>query len=688
MKNLNSPQKFPALAFALLLAGAVCVAAQTPTLSVSPSTITNDYAGKIVLQIGNLTPGAKVIVQKYADLNANGVVDLGTDWLVQSFAVADGAVQLIGGVQNINVPADQDGATNGQIRAELNYPGMDLILDRIGGHYLFRLVDPQGVFTPVTAGFTVLPKTYPQGVTGRLFSAAGGQPVGNAVVVMVPPQGNDGIGAFTDANGNFSLAYLPGNYAVLGIKTGYVADQSAGLVSLSSGSQVTLNLTNQPGGVWLSGKVSDSGSGKGLPGVMVQADSTNNLMVLGFTDTNGNYNLPVTANAWKLKANDDGGLAIGGYVALQNNATQTATFGGSVSNLNFQFQKGTALVYGTLRDNLSNPVSGLGIDGQDNSYTYDSRGRTTTNGTYTVAVFAGNWSVGPSSDDLLASGLIGQAGNVTLTNGQALQLDLQVLRPTAHLRGRVVDGSGNPVGNQTLVAFLATTNGPSPVNLNLNTQPDGTFDIGVFGGSWQLGLECVSAAERGLVAPYIQVQVTDGVDQNNLTLQAPFATAYIVGSIQDNHGNPVNADVFAGMIMNGTNYTACGGNGGSTFVMPVFPGSWTVGISGDLTSLGYQNPPNQTVVVQGGTNVVNITLYPANQMPPRLSNLAYRNGQFSLLLTGDPDQTYRIDMTTNPANPAAWVPIGTNVAYGGTFSFTDYNATARPPRFYRAVLVQ
>jgi hypothetical protein len=683
MRNLFSPHLLvPGLAACALSGSAL---AQT-TLTVSPALITNDYQGKITLTISNVAPGQKVLIECYADVNGNGVVD-SQDWMVQAFPVRDGAVALIGGVRNINVPGDEDGATNGQIRAVLNYPGLNMVLDHIAGQYLFRVVDPQGVFAPTTASFTVIQKSYPQGVSGTAYNAGNGQPLPYSPIVLVPQQGNNGVGTFTDEAGNFSLSYLPGNYGLVAFKSGFVADTSSG-VSLSSNVFSVVNLTNAVATQWLSGSVSDSGSAQGLPGIFVQAQSTNNQMMIGFTDTNGAFNLPVTTGQWKVKVETDSGLALGGYVAFQNNSLTAYTFSGSASNLNFQFPKGTALVYGQVRDNLSNVVSGLEIDGQDGSYTYDSRGRTTTNGNYAVALFAGNWSVGPSSDELMQSGLLGQSTNVTLTNGQALLANLQVQRSTAHLRGRVVDGNGNPVGNQSLVCFINSTNGAPVINLNSQTLGDGTFDIGVFAGSWNLGLECGSAAQRGLVVPYIIVNVVDGVDHNNLTLMAPFATAYITGTIRDNHGNPVNAETYAGLPINGTNYTACGGNGGGTFVMPVFNGMWNVGISGDLTSLGYDNPPMQLVNVTGGTNVVNIVVYPLGQTPPRLVSPYYNNGQFTFTLVGDVGQSYRIDVTTNLNNSSSWVPMRTNVAYGGTFTFTDNNAPAVPPRYYRAVLVQ
>jgi len=55
----------------------VTLAVSAATLTVSPSVISNTYPGNITLTIGGLTNGQPVTVQKWLDLNANGVIDAG-----------------------------------------------------------------------------------------------------------------------------------------------------------------------------------------------------------------------------------------------------------------------------------------------------------------------------------------------------------------------------------------------------------------------------------------------------------------------------------------------------------------------------------------------------------------------------------------------------------------------------------
>jgi hypothetical protein len=424
-----------------------------------------------------------------------------------------------------------------------------------------------------------------------------------------------------------------------------------------------------------------------LAGLFLQANSTNNLMTIGFTDTNGNFNLPVTSNQWQIKIKSDSGVTEKGYVITQNSLSAN-TYNGSVSNLNFQFPKATALIYGTITDTFSNTIPAFQAEAQDFSFTYDAQARSTSTGSYGVGVFAASWSIGPNSGELNANGWLATNANVSLTNGQALLQNLVIQRSTAHLRGRVVDITGAPLANIGLYLNLVVGSGPSADSVSSQTLSDGTFDMGAFGGSWNLAMECQDPVSRGLVPSGYPINVVDGVDQTNLTLIARPVTGYITGNVRDVYGNPVTATVYASAYVNGTNYNPCGGQNSSSFSMGVFNGAWSVGISGDLTSRGYDNPPNQTVNVTGTNTVVNIILYPLGQTPPRLSALNYANGTFQLILNGDTEHTYRIDVTTNLFNPNSWVPLRTNVAYGGTFSFTDTNATRVPPRYYRAVLMQ
>ena len=114
--------------FVILCALALITSAQAAVgLTVSPANITNDYVGKVTLTMTGLSAGQTVLVERFSDVNGNGVVDAATDRVARSFTVTDGQLPIIGGVRNLNVPGDDDGVVNGQIRVDLDSPGIDII---------------------------------------------------------------------------------------------------------------------------------------------------------------------------------------------------------------------------------------------------------------------------------------------------------------------------------------------------------------------------------------------------------------------------------------------------------------------------------------------------------------------------------------------------------------------------------
>jgi len=94
-------------------------------LSVTPPIITNDLVGSITVLITGLSAGKTVTLEKWTDFNGNGSIDIGQDYMLQSFTVTDGQLPIINSVRNLNVPGDDDGLANGQIRVGLYYPGVD-----------------------------------------------------------------------------------------------------------------------------------------------------------------------------------------------------------------------------------------------------------------------------------------------------------------------------------------------------------------------------------------------------------------------------------------------------------------------------------------------------------------------------------------------------------------------------------
>ena len=171
-----------ALLLAWLIGLTQNVRAVTATFTNTPAAVSNTYTGTITLQIGGLTNTETVVVQKFMDLNTNGVID-GGDQLVQQFNLTDGTNSVIGGVTNFNVPGDLN-ATPGAITATLNFQNGDFV-QNIAAHYFYRLSSPAGHFPPQTNNFSVTNFPFAQMFTGNVVSNSSSTIALDSVVLVL-----------------------------------------------------------------------------------------------------------------------------------------------------------------------------------------------------------------------------------------------------------------------------------------------------------------------------------------------------------------------------------------------------------------------------------------------------------------------------------------------------------------------
>jgi hypothetical protein len=592
---------------ALLIASASLPAvAYAVALTVTPPTVTAEYSGTITLDITGLMSGQAALVETLLDTNGNGAIDAG-DMLVQSFTVTDGQALAIGGVRNTNIPGDEDGQTNGSIHTVLSFQALAEATKTVA-HYVHRVSPASGSsFVPATAVFAVTQPAYAQKVVGQVTS--GGTPVSFAVALLIKSRGGPTIIALTDAGGNFTLNSAPGSYAVGALKTGYVFDfTAASQVTIDAGATVTQNLSLMPADRTISGRLSDPG-GAGLPGVQVTAETDDpGMLALVFTDADGNFSIPVSgaATSWGVDPSWKS-AALLGYLAPANRYPVDVS-GGDVSGISIQRSRSTALIYGTLRDDQSLPVAGIGFEADNDQYDVFG-GPSDSSGNYVVGVAGGNWWLGPSSDDLADREYVGQSTNVTVSTGQALRQNFVVQRATAHLSGRVTDDSGQPVSNICVNAYP----GQGGNGVDAETDSDGNFSLAVSGGTWYLQLCGDDARQRGLVSPTLSFNVSG--DVSDIQCVARHATAQITGSVMDNSNAPigdlgVNAFATAGASYGAWQRTDSGGG----FSLGVFNGTWQVNLDcGDLQARGYTCPSQRSVTISGQSQTVNFTVQPLAQ---------------------------------------------------------------------------
>jgi hypothetical protein len=395
------------------------------TFTVTPSSVSNQYDGAITLQIGGLNTGETVVVEKFLDVNTNGVIDAG-DWLVQSFQLTDGQASVIGGVTNINVPSDSN-PTNGSITAQLDFP-LGGIGQQFVGQYIYRLSSPTNRFASITNLFTVTNSTDPQSITGTVQSGGTNVPYAGVVLTTPSPSGT-GVGvAGTVANsaGAYTINVPTGTYVVLAFKSNYVASITAApTLTLNPRATITTNLNLLPTMRSISGSFVDTNNPSiGLPGLLVSCHLTNDLIAVGFADSKGNCTIPVTAGQWEFGGGQHADRQLHGYVDLQTGPNVDTTTG-NVTGVTVALPKGTALFYGRVTDAQNHPLVGVHLSADDDSGLYESDEIADSNGYYVAAVLGeaedpGGWTVSPDNSSGLYTNYIFTSVYTNILDGQAV----------------------------------------------------------------------------------------------------------------------------------------------------------------------------------------------------------------------------------------------------------------------------
>jgi len=475
------------------------------TFSVAPASVSNTYNGTITLQVGGLVGGDTVVVQKFLDANTNGVVDTG-DMMVQQFRLTDGQAPVIGGVTNINVPGDSNPAS-GAITAQWNFQN-GLLSQILVAQYLFVLSSPTGAFAPITNHFTVTNTPSVQSISGTVTS--GTNIIPNAVILLFEPLANGDqnpqAGAVANNLGAYTVQAPPGYYVVGAFRSNYVANLGAGpFVSLGAGARLTnITINMVPPTQSISGQFVDANNtNHGLPGTLVPMQTTNGLLAIGFTDTNGNFNVPTVANGkWKVE-NGSSDMPFQGYLGLQN-SQKVDTTGGSQGNVVVALPKATALFYGSVKDNYGTPLAGVSLSFSDGNQQYDSEALSGQNGYYVAGVVAQTWYGNISSATSLnfSNYVFSQPLGVTnsIQDGQALEADFVAILATNHISGYITNTSGVPVTNVAVYAnaTIPDNSGTNFQSFNGYTDASGHYVLNVANGNWTVSPDCNSGDNNGL----------------------------------------------------------------------------------------------------------------------------------------------------------------------------------------------
>ncbi len=560
-----------------------CASRANATLVITPSTIANDYVGPIDLTITGLdSAGQTVVIEEYIDADNSGTINAG-DILIRKIQVTDGQVTSIAGQRNVNVPGDEDGATNSQIDARM-LVSQEAIVDRIDGSYVFR-VSPAGAgFTPFTASLTVTQKDY----SGSGISGSTGQ-AGAFVLIQTGFQGSGDTGTFSltraDAAGNYSAKVPPGTYHPVATKSGFVFDGATGpAVTVTSGAFATnQNLMLVASTRTISGTLRDATTLLGLPGVAVEGSSQAGFVSLTFADASGNYTVDANSDTWKIGFYEQI-IAQLGYVHLKSYNDSSP---GNVTGFNIDLFKVTSLIYGTVKTPANVAVPFIDISGMMNgSPGYRTSSVTDANGNYSLGVTIGAWQTTSKP-----TGYLIQDQNVVVnTDGSAVLQNLIANPVTAHLRGQIRDNHNNTVGNIVIIAFDPVQS-DNNVNAFATADANGNFDLGVYGGGgtatkqWELQLNQGNGPQNFVSSSPI-FNVRDGVDINGINYLVYVVTAHLRGQVLDENNAPIgNIFIYASLNPNGVASAGSNVDGGGNFDLALFGGNWSLGLS-NIDGLG------------------------------------------------------------------------------------------------------
>jgi hypothetical protein len=640
------------LALALLLPD---VAFGAVAASLASSTISSASTTPVELHVTGIPVGASVTVERFADANANGVTDAG-EALLDSFTVTDGQDIQIGGVRNTNIPRDKDQAVDGQVTVNIN-PARGAEIGRFAGAHLIRVSSPSAAFGEVSCVLTVTQPAQSQTISGTVLQ--GSAPVSYAIVALLDAttDGEFVLAVAANATGQFTVNAPVGSYQLFAVKPGYVANLgSAPIVVLGSGATPTQNLSLTAATTSISGKVADSSTATGLPGVQLFIQSQNGLVTIVSTVADGTYSAPVTSDDWQIQVS---GISLQrlGYVELndQSSTITAGTTGGPATGVNANLPKATALISGTVTNTAGTPQAGIWLNVNDSGNLYTGDAITDGAGKFVFGVVAGSWQVYISDTSPGLGGYLRPNNNsVAITAGQALTSNFTLTTINAHVQGTVTK-NGNAVSGITIAAFSQNTN----QFVTTQTAANGSFDLGLIADSWTVGIESTSAAAFTIVSPTLNYTLSANQTITGVAVPVLDAPGTISGTVTDRSGNPVAfANVYAYTTIGATLYGASAQtNASGHYSFPVNSNTWTVGANGNGLNFA-----NQIVAVTGSATV-NLSATYFTQQPADQTVDAGQSATFNVQTNAPGTFTLHWEYSTNGGS--TWNPVPESAPYSG-----------------------
>jgi hypothetical protein len=557
---------WPLLVFLALWAAAMTGRGATSavvTLTTTPSVVSNMYNGVVSLQINGMTNGVtNVVVQKFLDVDTNGIVDA-KDLLVQQFQLTAGqANRFTNGATVVTVtnfmPGDMS-STPGQIVAPLNFQNGDF-MQTIVGQYLYKVSSPSGQFNPVTNLFVVNNSPFPCAVTGAVVNVSTFSNVPNAVLFLFSTA-NGGLnvqeGAVANSNGLFTLRAPPGTYFFGAAASNLVANlPGQSLVPLIANFTNSVNVFLTPSATNIAGRVVNAATNSiKVPGVNGLMESSNSVLSLFLADTNGNFVAPAVSDMWEAPV-DNFAAQFAGYLTFQ--ATPFFNVSNKLVTITNALPRSSAIFYGTLTDSSGNPMSGVYMIATDDA-NHQSLGLTDKGGNYVLGVLGetNQWNLAifnPNNPGLTNTFVFSPGYIQTNINaGQAIQQNFILRQAPYTISGTVATTGGTPIGGVTMFATATNISGAPYQAFATTTAANGTYSLNVSPGIWTVGINAASLISAGFTnIPATQIAniTNEGVTINfsvlvcselaiittnlpNATVGTPYDTTLAATSCQD-----------------------------------------------------------------------------------------------------------------------------------------------------------
>lgn len=329
-------------------------------------------------------------------------------------------------------------------------------------------------------------------ITGRIYDAATNRGI-EGINVGADTEDSEGgdweSEAISDANGYYTLPVLSG-FLTVDLNDlaphKYVGSDEIRVTVPPEGLS-NFDFPMQKANCYITGKVSRSDSGAGLPGweidIMTE-QAQEDLDVLTFSVEDGRYGVGVVAGTWRVAVDEEELVYAMGLIPPAPQYVTIAS-GQVLNDIDLVLQVPTASIQVTVIDNQQNPVSGVWIWINDENWHYLGGHETDDEGKCTLGVVAGTYHVGVDQNDLFDRGYAWIGGEqITLAAGEVRVLNFTP-QPGILVSGTVTRQSdGSPIPQAAINAYSGTQ---SWVWLaGTEAESNGSYRIALPPGSYKL----------------------------------------------------------------------------------------------------------------------------------------------------------------------------------------------------------